>query len=134
MYLPRNSERALFIIPVRRHESRVAHEQGTFRVKCYGRTARTRNEFRGRASCTEMNTPAAADDAPRNESVSSTRTSQRQVVDPPNLDGDWIHFHLLTILYILQGFPSALSECLPIFLQDTVTLTYTDQVSSWCGI
>lgn len=49
--------------------------------------------------------------------------------EKPNLDGDRLNFYLLTLLYIIQGFPIGLSSAIPIILQSNKTVTYEDQVS-----
>jgi len=49
--------------------------------------------------------------------------------EKPNLDGDWLNFYMLIILYIIQGFPIGLSGALPIILQSKKMVTYEDQVS-----
>ncbi|VVC28218.1 Major facilitator superfamily domain,Acetyl-coenzyme A transporter 1 [Cinara cedri] len=47
----------------------------------------------------------------------------------PNLDGDRFNFYLLTLLYVIQGFPIGLSTAIPIILQSKKTVTYDDQAA-----
>jgi len=56
-------------------------------------------------------------------------TRSQPTSEKPNLDGDWINFYLLIILYIIQGIPVGLSGALPIILQSKKMVTYEDQVS-----
>lgn len=49
--------------------------------------------------------------------------------DVPNLNGDWLNFYLLILLYIIQGFPVGLSGAFPIILQSKKLVTYEEQVS-----
>lgn len=49
--------------------------------------------------------------------------------DVPNLNGDWLNFYLLILLYIIQGFPIGLSGAFPIILQSKKLVTYEEQVS-----
>lgn len=56
-------------------------------------------------------------------------TCSNPTAEKPNLDGDWLNFYLLIILYIIQGFPVGLSGALPIILQSKKMVTYEDQVS-----
>lgn len=49
--------------------------------------------------------------------------------DVPNLNGDWLNFYLLILLYIIQGFPLGLSGAFPIILQSKKLVTYEEQVS-----
>lgn len=49
--------------------------------------------------------------------------------EKPNLNGDWLNFWLLIVLYIIQGFPIGLSGSIPNLLQTKYSANYNDQVS-----
>ncbi|VVC28207.1 Major facilitator superfamily domain,Acetyl-coenzyme A transporter 1 [Cinara cedri] len=55
--------------------------------------------------------------------------------EKPNLKGDRLNFCLLTLLYVLQGFPIGLSSSIPMILQSKKMATYEDQalfsISVW---
>jgi len=55
--------------------------------------------------------------------------SRERTSEKPSLDGDWLNFCLLVMLYVIQGFPVGLSNALPIILQSQKTVSYEDQVS-----
>lgn len=55
--------------------------------------------------------------------------TRKPTSEKPNLDGDWINFYLLIILYIVQGIPIGLCGALPIILQSKKMVTYEDQAA-----
>lgn len=57
-------------------------------------------------------------------SYMSSYTSEK-----PNLNGDWLNFFLLIMLYIIQGFPVGLTLAISNILQSKKLVTYEDQVS-----
>jgi len=64
----------------------------------------------------------------RNEPNDSVEVARQQISETPNLDGDWLNFYLLILLYIIQGFSLGISFALPLILQSKKTVTYNDQV------
>lgn len=47
----------------------------------------------------------------------------------PNLKGDWPNIYLLLLLYIMQGIPLGITNCIPIILQSKQNVTYKEQVN-----
>lgn len=47
----------------------------------------------------------------------------------PNLQGDWLNFFLLLVIYTMQGFPMGLTSAVPILMQNKNGMSYQDQVS-----
>lgn len=48
--------------------------------------------------------------------------------DKSDLNGDWLNFFLLLLLYVMQGMPIGLASAIPIILQSKKNVTYQDQV------
>ncbi|XP_060877593.1 acetyl-coenzyme A transporter 1-like isoform X2 [Metopolophium dirhodum] len=47
--------------------------------------------------------------------------------EKPNLEGDWLNFFLLLLLYSMQGIPFGLALAMPIILQGNKNVSYRDQ-------
>lgn len=53
------------------------------------------------------------------------------IIEKPNLNGDWLNFSILTILYVIQGVPIGLVAGFSVILQSKKTVTFGDQVSNY---
>lgn len=69
--------------------------------------------------------PISNDDPEINEE------SQNSKSETPNLDGDWVNFFVLLILFIIQGISVGLCTAFPMILQSKGMVTYDDQVSNY---
>lgn len=49
-----------------------------------------------------------------------------------NLDGDWLNFFLLLLLYIMQGLLLGVSGVIPIITQSRGNVSYKEQVVGEC--
>lgn len=56
--------------------------------------------------------------------------THHSLMAPPNLEGDWMNFFLLIVLYTMQGMTLGVAIAIPFIFQAKKDVSYGDQVKT----
>lgn len=91
----------------------------TYRIRI-GKMAKSQTSLDEELEKLENHTADDESAEPVNYTIPSTKS---------NLQGDWLNFFLLLLLYTIQGLPLGFAVALPIIFQSKRVVTYREQVS-----